>query len=596
MLRRQRNLARHHDIREQFHIEKEEYLQSFDVETCGPLHQQRWMLDQMRAFEQDMCTINMRWCTVCKEYWAQRGSDRGEPLGFVCEQCFNAQCNSVVPKFSVANNMDPGEVPQELKGLTMVEEMLIALACPIMTVRRLKGGQTGYSGQVINMPQDVAKFATELPQEVHDLPILIIRRKDQRNNLLDCRVRRNYIMRALRWLQMHNDFYRQIAIVPCRLEALPQDGIPDGLAYFEEDDGPELYPLCAQAGREVQNVQDNTIPDQRASGSGEGPREGVSNESVQTSDVETMGGLANTMELNEEAQTELPKETFIGEDQRRALERNQVMATLNSRPPIIDWPSMGTRPINEFTEVCLAAKCFPTLFPTGAGDPTSRDREVSLSEADAFKHLMKYGEKDEDGKMTWRFASHPRFTHWANNRLQRHRLLGQSKVFLEKTPEVAQLTLEELREKSRGPQAHHLLNQMYRFGANLTGSDQYWYRKRGELEAIFNQEGAATVFFTFSAADNHWADLHRHLPSGPQATALEKAAAVRKYPHVTDWYFCKRLDTFLERFFDKGLGIEWRWHRIEYQSRGSAHGHGCAKLRNDPDLIANTAKAWHGKS
>ena len=139
-------------------------------------------------------------------------------------------------------------------------------------------------------------------------------------------------------------------------------------------------------------------------------------------------------------------------------------------------------------------------------------------------------------------------------------------MFLERTPEVAQLTLEELRERSRGPKAHHLLNKMYRFGANLTGSDQYWYKKRGELEAIFNQEGAATVFFTFSAADNHWADLHRHLSSGPNATTLEKAAAVCKYPHVTDRYFCKRLDAFLERFFDKGLSIKWRWHRIEYQS------------------------------
>ena len=487
MLRRQRDLARHHDAREQSHVEKEEYLQSFDAARYGPLHQQSWMLEQMKAFEQEMCAINMRWCTLCKEHWAHRGSDRGELMGFVCEQCCNAQRNGVVPKFSAANNMDPGEVPQELKGLTMVEEMLIALACPIMTVRRLKGGQTGYSGQVINMPQDVAQFATELPRDVHDLPILIIRRKDQRNNLLDCRVRRNHVIRALGWLQAHNAFYRQITVVPYRVEALPQNGVPDGLAYFEEDDVPEARPVSTRGPREVQNTQDSGIVDQRASGSGEGQREGR--------DIQASEGVANTTEANAEVQAEVPEETFIGEHERRALERNQIMATLNSRAPIIDWPSMGNRPINEFTEVCLAAKCFPTLFPTGAGDPTSREREVPVSEADAFRHLMKYGEKDEDGKMTWRFASHPRFTHWANNRLQRHRLLGQSKVFLERTPEVAQLTLEELRERSRGPQAHHLLNQMYRFGANLTGSDQYWYRKRGELEAIFNQEGAATMLF-----------------------------------------------------------------------------------------------------
>ena len=81
--------------------------------------------------------------------------------------------------------------------------------------------------------------------------------------------------------------------------------------------------------------------------------------------------MANITESIDEAQAAFPEEIFIGEDQWRVLERNQIMATLNSRPPIVDWPSMGNRPINEFTEVCLAAKCFPTLFPMGAGDPTS---------------------------------------------------------------------------------------------------------------------------------------------------------------------------------------------------------------------------------
>ena len=29
---------------------------------------------------------------------------------------------------------------------------------------------------------------------------------------------------------------------------------------------------------------------------------------------------------------------------------------------------------------------------------------------------------------------------------------------------------------------------------------------------------------------------------------------------------------------------EWYWYRFEYQARGSIHAHGCAKLKNDPDL------------
>ena len=157
------------------------------------------------------------------------------------------------------------------------------------------------------------------------------------------------------------------------------------------------------------------------------------------------------------------------------------------------------------------------------------------------------------------------------------------------------MRLCELRDAAARSQAHGLLQKMYRYGANVTGSDPYWYKKRQELEAIFNQEGAATVFFTFTAADNHWHDLRRHMPSGTDASIGKKMEAMRTYPHVTNWYFTKRLEAFLDRFFNKGLGVAWRWHRIEYQSRGSAHGHGCAKLKNDPGLIELIVKAWAGE-
>ena len=71
----------------------------------------------------------------------------------------------------------------------------------------------------------------------------------------------------------------------------------------------------------MQKVQDNTIPDQGTSGSGEGQKEWVPNKSLQISNVKTMGGLANTTKSNDEAQLELLEETFIGEDQQRALKK-----------------------------------------------------------------------------------------------------------------------------------------------------------------------------------------------------------------------------------------------------------------------------------
>ena len=52
----------------------------------------------------------------------------------------------VTKKFSAENNIDLSDVLDELKGLTEIEEMLIAQVFTVMTVYRLRGGQTGYRG------------------------------------------------------------------------------------------------------------------------------------------------------------------------------------------------------------------------------------------------------------------------------------------------------------------------------------------------------------------------------------------------------------------------------------------------------------------
>ncbi|PKB95056.1 hypothetical protein RhiirA5_437452 [Rhizophagus irregularis] len=68
------------------------------------------------------------------------------------------------------------EVPQELQGLTDIEEILIAQIFPVVSVYNLPGGQYAYRGNVINFPQDVQKFVTHLPRDPSSLDLLIVRR------------------------------------------------------------------------------------------------------------------------------------------------------------------------------------------------------------------------------------------------------------------------------------------------------------------------------------------------------------------------------------------------------------------------------------
>lgn len=61
-------------------------------------------------------------------------------------------------------------------------------------------------------------------------------------------------------------------------------------------------------------------------------------------------------------------------------------------------------------------------------------------------------------------------------------------------------------------------------------------------------------------------------------TKQEKCQNVLNNPHLVDWYFSYRLNTFLKYFFDDMLECEWRWHRYEWQSRSSIHAHGVARF------------------
>lgn len=169
-------------------------------------------------------------CDVCHETWPNRSNSVSEH--YICLRC--KRDKRQIKLFSDQNDMDPGKVPPSLEGLSQIEEMLIARVCPIMCVFRLKGGQRGYNGHVLNLPQDLQGFLDKLPCHVSDLPVILIRRHGSDNTHRDCRVRRASVLAALLWLKQNNPFYRDVEIDTSALNSLPEDGIPEDLLNVEE--------------------------------------------------------------------------------------------------------------------------------------------------------------------------------------------------------------------------------------------------------------------------------------------------------------------------------------------------------------------------
>ncbi|EXX58668.1 uncharacterized protein LOC105316640 [Rhizophagus irregularis DAOM 181602=DAOM 197198] len=301
--------------------------------------------------------------------------------------------------------MDPGEVPDDLQNLTEIEEMLIARVFPMMLVYRLRGGQHGYRGNVINFPQNVQELATKLPRHPSSLDVLVIRRHSASNPeaFRDFRVCRNKVIRALNWLKENNRYYADIIIDYEVLRSLPIDGsIDDQL-------------------RDVRMIAE---------------------------------------ELNHENEDNVITRTFVPflpstlhEDVaiKNALDRMQ------SENNPIAWPQINSSPINEFQTPGYIACAFSTLYPTGCADLRA-ERIWDIKPAEYFKHLLLY----KDG----RFARHARWWYFALNSQMRWRALQEGKVYVKQNLTDGQITVTDIQERiSSGD--NHIADKIMRYGEGL---------------------------------------------------------------------------------------------------------------------------------
>ena len=404
-------------------------------------------------------------CKNCFEAWPQktkiRKNSKKTLSNYVCTNCLRDK--QFPKKFSKENHMVPSSVPKELQGLTQIEEMLIARALPIMRVFIKPGGQRGYSGHCINLPQDVKELAKSLPRYPKDIPFILVKMTGKYNSCKQVTVRRHNIQEALHWLTLHNPQYSDVTIDQHALNCLPENGIPSDLPTFE-----------------TKNDDKNSDQDSLIETELESDSDVVYNKDTQTSSF--LPFQHNGKQEKEEIQEEIAKKIF-------------------------DWPSVQNKPFNEYTTPFLATMAFPTLFPDGKGDPTNPSLNRHVPFCQSVKHLLKFGEF-LNGKWVYRFAKHPRFSYWALNMIQRKRTLQQSSVFIKQNPGDAHVTIEQLHQMRSSNASTNFMTKLSRYVSNITGSNAYWQKRRNELKTIINSKGTPTIFFTFSSADMHWPELH----------------------------------------------------------------------------------------
>ena len=224
-----------------------------------------------------------------------------------------------------------------------MEEMLISAVMPIMSVYRLPHGQLGYSGHVINLPHDVASFASSLPRQPSQLDVIIVRKEGANNSHRDFRVRRSVVHQALQWLVTHNMYYRALGvrIDNDTLDQLPPDGNLSHLVSVPEASSSLETPT---AGRTIVDTPATESP------------------------VGSNATSEDTLYDEHLPQSFVPHSVPSMTEQEAVQQSVEQRQSSSSSPATMMWPSIGGVPINEFTTEGYFTCALPTLFPTGAGD------------------------------------------------------------------------------------------------------------------------------------------------------------------------------------------------------------------------------------
>ena len=83
-------------------------------------------------------------------------------------------------------------------------------------------------------------------------------------------------------------------------------------------------------------------------------------------------------------------------------------------------------------------------------------------------------------------------------------------------------TIHDLNNHLNQFPSEKISNHLMCLGSSLRETRSFWHKSRNELTYMISQLGCPTLFFTLSATDTKWPDLHVIMPDTPPHDATKQ--------------------------------------------------------------------------
>jgi hypothetical protein len=364
-----------------------------------------------------------------------------------------------IPPLSIFNGFNVGcplEMPDCLRGLTLVEERLISRSRNFGTVLKIHGGPVDYlhsKGHLIVVPQKAEKLLDVLPspllEHCQKVKVVWVGKDTPSVAALKAKleVRKSVVATALRWLIAHNPLYQDIVFNEDEMTSWPESFVPEPLTR----DITVVDPDDEEQNRSgyVDHAGDNANSD--------GSVEEEAHEETQSGDCRSGSLFENNDTIDQGGQLlrasalcdvdgtmEECGPQIIGKllETLEGGDRDASSCHGCAKEPYIQYRT-GGQLLSSYSEARYYTATFPTLFWTGKGGHME-DRKPSVSFENWSSHLMKHHNRS--------FGSHEVFPFLIFNDLIRRKTSQAGSVVAKRSSwatvqqSLNRLTEEVLRE------------------------------------------------------------------------------------------------------------------------------------------------------